>query len=187
MDIVSLIFNKSDDVEDNISEDERESKAFMARIAYDFWFKYQDVPCTDADGSIDGNKLRPYLKRIEELAVERHRENVIPLVIGKILGNFPEDDDYPSQLQCDLVEEYGDDNIDTEIRCVIHNRRSFSTRSPFDGGVVERNHIATLQKYRERAMSRSPRFVKILDTAIRSFENSAKRNDFEGKMNNFDF
>lgn len=187
MEIVSLIFKKSDDVEDNISEDERESKAFMVRIAYDFWFKYQDVPCTDADGSIDGDKLRSYLKRIAELAEEGNRKNVIPLVIGKILGNFPEDDDYPSKLLCDMVEEYGDDTIDTEIGCAIHNRRSFSTRSPFDGGTVERHHIETLQKYREKAISRSPRFVKILDSTIRSFENSAKRNDFEGKMDNFDF
>jgi hypothetical protein len=34
---------------------------------------------------------------------------------------------------------------------------------------------------------RSPRFVKILDDAIKGFEYAARRNDFEGKMNNFDF
>lgn len=187
MEIVSAIFKPNVGVEEDISDDVKANKEFMARVAYDYWFKYRDVPCTNADGNIDGVQLRLYLKQIKELAVIRHRENVIPLVIGKILGNFPEDEDYPSQLLCDLVEEYHDDAIDTEIGCVIHNRRSFSTRSPFEGGTVERYHIETLQKYRERAILRSPRFVKILDCTIKSFEYSARQNDFEGKLNNFDF
>ncbi len=187
MEIISVIFKPEAGFEEEVSEEAKENKEFMARIAYNFWYKYRDVPCTNADGSIDGEKLRSFLKRIEELAEDGHRRNLIPLVVGKILGNFPEDEDYPSQLLCDLVEEYNNDDIDTEIGCAIHNRRSFSTRSPFDGGTVERNHIDTLQKYRERAMLRSLRFVKILDSTIRSFEYSAKRNDYEGQMNNFDY
>ena len=187
MEIVSAIFKPNVGFEEEISEDAKANKEFMARVAFDFWYKYRDVPCTSADGSIDGAQLRLFLRRIEELAEKGHRKNVIPLVIGKILGNFPEDEDFPSQLLCDLVEGYSDDTIDKEIGCAIHNRRSFSTRSPFEGGTIERHHIATLQKYRENAVMRSPRFVKILDDTIKSFEYSAWRNDFEGKMNNFDF
>lgn len=187
MEIISAIFKPEAGFEEEISEKAKENKEFMARIAYNFWYKYRDVPCTNADGSIDGEKLRSFIKRIEELAEKVHRKNLIPLVVGKILGNFPEDEDYPSQLLCDLVEEYNDDEIDTEIGCAIHNRRSFSTRSPFDGGTVERYHIETLQKYRERAMLRSLRFVRILDSTIRGFECSAKQNDYEGQMNNFDY
>ena len=187
MEIISAIFKSDVEPDEPITESERVNKEFMWRIAYNFWYKYDDVPCTNADGIIDGAKLRGYLKRVEEIAKEVHRENVLPIVVGKILGNFPEDEDYPSQLLCDLVEEYSDDAIDTEIGCAIHNRRSFSTRSPFAGGTVERNHIETLQKYRERAVLRSLRFVKILDSAIRGFERSAKQNDYEGQMNNFEY
>ncbi len=187
MEIISAIFKSDVEPDEPITESERVNKEFMWRIAYNFWYKYDDVPCTNADGIIDGAKLREYLKRVEEIAKEVHRENVLPIVVGKILGNFLEDEDYPSQLLCDLVEEYSDDAIDTEIGCAIHNRRSFSTRSPFAGGTVERNHIETLQKYRERAVLRSLRFVKILDSAIRGFERSAKQNDYEGQMNNFEY
>ena len=167
--------------------DNMEYKQFKARISYSFLDKYWDVPCAEENGNIDGDKLKAYLKRIDELAHECHRVTILPLVIGKILGNFPENDDYPSQLLCDLVEEYHDDNIDDEISCAIHNRRSFSSRSPFEGGTVERRHIETMRKYRENAMLRSSRFVKILDNTIASFEQSAKRNDFEGQMNNFEY
>ncbi len=187
MEIISAIFKSNVEPDEPITESERVNNEFMWRIAFNFWYKYDDVPCTNADGIIDGAILREYLKRVEEIAKEVHRENVLPIVVGKILGNFPEDEDYPSQLLCDLVEEYSDDAIDTEIGCAIHNRRSFSTRSPFAGGTVERNHIETLQKYRERAVLRSLRFVKILDSAIRGFERSAKQNDYEGQMNNFEY
>lgn len=187
MEIISAIFQSEVESEEPIIEEERGNREFMWHIAHNFWYNYHDVPCSNADGSIDGTKLRKYLRRIDEIAKERHREYALPFVIGKILGNFPEDEDYPSQLLCDLVEEYSDDAIDTEIGCAIHNRRSFSTRSPFAGGTVERNHIETLQKYRERAVLRSLRFVKILDSAIRGFERSAKQNDYEGQMNNFEY
>lgn len=187
MEIVCALFKADNENKESISEEEKANRQFKAQIAYRFWYKYRDVPCTDTDGEVDESLLRNYLKRLQELSSECHRENVLPLVLGKILGNFQEGDDYPNELLCSLVEEYASDEIDNIIGCEIHNRRSFSTRSPFDGGTVERHHIATLRKYRDNAIMRSPRFVKILDDVIRSFEYSAKRNDFEGKMNNFNY
>ena len=144
MEIVSAIFKPENESELDLSDDAKANREFMGHIAYGFWYNYQDVPCTNADGDIDGDKLRGFLKRIAEIAEEIHRKQIIPLVIGKILGNFPENEDYPNELLCSLVEEYNDDHIDTEIECAIHNRRSFSSRSPFAGGMIERSHIETL-------------------------------------------
>lgn len=187
MEIVCAIYKADHDSEAPISEDDKSFQQFKANIAYKFWSKYHEVPCTNIDGEVNETLLRNYLKRLQELSRECHRENILPIVLGKILGNFQEGDDYPNELLCSLVEEYANDRIDNIIGCEMHNRRSFSTRSPFDGGTVERHHIATLRKYRDNAIMRSPRFVKILDDTIRSFEHAAKRSDFEGKMNYFDF
>ena len=187
MEILTLYYRAYERDNLDLSEDEASNKQIVSTVAFHYWYNYADVPCTNADGSIDGDKLKAFLQRLQELAIECHIETKMPFVIGKILGNFPEDEEYPSQLLCDLVEEYNDDRIDSDISVAIHNRRSFSTRSPFDGGTVERFHIETLQKYRERAVLRSPRFVKILDSTIEDFERAAKRNDFEGQMNNLDY
>lgn len=187
MEIVCAIYKSDCDNEVPVSEEDQSFQQFKAHIAYKFWDKYHDLPCTNLEGETDEILLRNYLKRIQELSRECNREKVLPLVLGKIFSNFQEGDDYPNELLCSLVEEYANDEIDSVIGCAIHNRRSFSTRSPFDGGGIERNHIATLQKYRDNAIMRSPRFVKILDDAIKGFEYDARRNDFEGKMNNFDF
>jgi len=185
MEIVSALY-KSDD-ESEIPKEDLAYRQFKARVAYRFWNKYASVPCVNVDGEIDEAKFRDYIVRLQELAKEQHYESVMPYVIGKILSNFPENDDYPSELLCSMVEEFQCDTIDRIIGDAIHNRRSFSTRSPFEGGTVERHHIATLRAYREKAVMRSTRFVKILDTTIRSFEYSAKREDYEGKMNNLDY
>ena len=187
MEIVCAIYKSDCDNEVPVPEEDKSFQQFKAHIAYKFWDKYHDLPCTNLDGEIDETLFRNYLKRIQELSRECNREKVLPLVLGKIFSNFQEGDDYPNELLCSLVEEYANDEIDSVIGCAIHNRRSFSSRSPFDGGGIERNHIATLQKYRDNAIMHSPRFVKILDDAIKGFEYAARRNDFEGKMNNFDF
>ena len=187
MEVVCAIYRSDCDSEVPITEEDMSFLQLKAHMAYEFWDKFHDVPCTNLDGEIDETLLRNYLKRLQELSRECNREKVLPLVLGKIFSNFQEGDDYPNELLCSLVEEYANDEIDSVIGCAIHNRRSFSTRSPFDGGGIERNHIATLQKYRDNAIMRSPRFVKILDDAIKGFEYAARRNDFEGKMNNFNF
>lgn len=101
----------------------------------------------------------------------------MPLVIGKMIGDIPESDNYPSDEMCELIEKLADDEIDNQISCAIANRRGMSSRSLFEGGTVERKHIDTLNKYRERALGKSQRMVKILSNEIRSFEAMAKRED----------
>lgn len=175
--IVTMMYLQDEGYRDELKEEEMEFRKNLARVGWSFMYHYHQVPCSDEKGNVDGEELRKYLERLRELMIENHYETVIPLVFGKILGDMPEDDDYPSDVMCQLVEELNDKHVDDEIGCAIFNRRGMSTRMPYDGGTIERNHIKTLEKYKERAALRSPRMVKILSDTIASFESMAKRED----------
>lgn len=162
--------------QEDLTDAEKENKLSMAQFVWDFFFHYLDVPCTEND-IINEDALRKYIERLKQLAEEHHRKNIIGLVIGKIVGNFPEDDNYPSDFMCNLVEELNDDSIDDEIGCALSNRRGMSSRGCFDGGDIERGHIARFKTYRSRALLKSPRLVKVFDREINSFERMAESED----------
>lgn len=159
----------------------------IARLAFDFFYHYHSVPGLQSDGKIDYAFLTDYINRLQELSKAHHREHVMPLVIGKMIGDIPEGDDYPSDEMCELVEKLANNEIDNQIRCAITNRRGFSSRSPFEGGTVERRHIETFKKYRDRALGKSQRMVKIFSNEIICFEAMAKREDDLAEMEKLEY
>lgn len=177
MSLVSMMYLQDEDYRGELDEEEMEYRKGLAQVGWSFMYHYHRVPCSDEEGKVDGTKLRMYLERLRELMKENHYKTVMPLVIGKILGDMPEEEDYPSDVMCQLVEELDDDHVDDEIGCAIFNRRGMSTRSPFEGGTIERHHIETLEKYKQRAALRSPRLVKVFTNTIASFEDMARRED----------
>lgn len=185
MSIVDLMFLPDNEYrQENQSEEEKQKVEQWGRIGFDFWFHYHDVPCRQDNGDIDEDGLRAYIKQLKELAKEHHRTSVISLVIGRILGNLPEKEDYPTEFMCHMVEELDDDNIDTEISCALSNRRGMTSRSPFEGGTIERKHIETFTNYKKRAMQRnSPRLAKVFEAEINSFSFMAEREDHIAQMN----
>ena len=183
MSIVSMMYLRDEGYREKLTDEEMEYRKELAHVGWSFMYHYHRVPCSDEDGKVDGQKLRKYMERLRELMKENHYEMVMPLVFGKILGDMPEEEDYPSDVMCQLVEELNDDHVDEEIGCALFNRRGMSTRSPFEGGTIERNHIKTLEKYKQRAALLSPRMVKILTNTIASFEDMARREDDQAKRN----
>lgn len=173
--------------EDNLTQVEKSQREVFAYLAWGFLYNYHGVPGLNNDDSIDYEFLKHYIKRLYELAKLKHRTQIIPFVVGKILGNIPENNDYPSDALCKIVEELNDDKIDIQIQCCLSNRRGMTTRSPFEGGTIEREHIKTFKKYKESVMLRSPRLVKIYDNEIRDYEHMAEKEDQMAKLEDLRF
>ena len=110
-------------------------------------------------------------------AEECHRTHILPTIIGRILGNFKETEDYPSDTLCRFVERFSDDNVDTEISCALSNRRGMTSRAFNEGGTIEKKHIETFIKYRDRTRLRSPRLTHIFDNLIKEYQQMAEKED----------
>lgn len=167
---------------DSLSDETKDRSATMWSLAYQFLQHYHSVPCSSKDGLIDEKGLWTYIMRLLELAKEHNYIQGAESMIGRILGNFPENDTYPSDLLCQLVEKINSDIVDSEIICAIYNKRSFSLRAYNSGGEIERQHVRSLKKYKERAQLKSRRMTKILDVSIRNYEQKATREDFNSKI-----
>lgn len=184
MELVQLAFLEDEGYREELelTETERRNKLGLKRLACNFFYHYHDVPGTRPDGTIDGLFLKDYLIKLQQIAQMCHRIDVLPVVIGRILGNMPEKEDYPSDLMCELVEYFNDDSIDNEIGCCVSNRRGMSSRSSYSGGDIERSHIDTFKKYRDRALTRSPHLTKVFENEIKSYEHLATIEDERGKL-----
>ena len=184
MGIYALVFKADDGFEEECSQDNTQVKLklTMADLAYRFIQNYHEVPCSDPTGEVDENALSGYFDELKRLAKQYHQTNILPLIIGRILGNFRETEDYPSEMFCRFVEHFNDDRIDSEIRCALFNRRGMTTRSPFEGGTIERYHIQTFTKYRDKARYHSPRLTHIFENLIKEYQQMAEREDNEAKL-----
>ena len=184
MELVQMAYRPDEGYEDaaELTEAEKEGKIVMARLSWDFFYHYHDVPGQRHDGSVDEVVLKNFITKLQECAKVCHREHVMPLVVGRILGNMPEGDNYPTDLMCELMESLDSNDVDNEISCCLSNRRGMTSRSPFAGGNIERKHIETFKGYRDRAMTRSPRLVRVFENQIRSYEELAEREDLRGRL-----
>lgn len=189
MELIQLAYLEDEGYREEIvlTELEQKNKIALAQLAWNFFYNYHSVPGMKSDGTIDGIYLKNYLEKLQQCSEICHRTHVMPLVIGRILGNMPETNDYPSDLMCELVEFFNSDDIDNEICCCLSNRRGMSSRSPFDGGDIERSHVETFKIYRDRALTRSPRLTKIFESEIKSYEHMATVEDERGKLTDFKY
>lgn len=189
MELIKLAYCEDENYRENIelTESESNNRIALAQLAWNFFYHYHSIPGKRPDGSIDGDFLKDYLARLQQCAEACHRAHVMPLIIGRILGNMPETEEYPSDLMCELVEYFDNDDIDTEISCCLSNRRGMSSRSPYDGGDIERSHIATFKMYRDRALTRSPRLAKVFENEIKSYEHMAMLEDERGKLTDLQY
>ena len=189
MELVQMAYRPDEGYEDvaALTEAEKEGRIVMARLSWDFFYHYHDVPGQRLDGSVDEVVLKNFITKLQECAKVCHREHVMPLVVGRILGNMPEGDNYPTDLMCELVESLDSNDVDNEISCCLSNRRGMTSRSPFAGGNIERKHIETFKGYRDRAMTRSPRLVRVFENQIRSYEELAEREDLRGRLADLEY
>lgn len=179
MELYTLAFKADEGYEEERPKNnsEKEFRTTIAQIAFNFIYEYHEVPCSDASGNVNEKTLSDYFEEMKRQAEECHRTHILPTIIGRILGNFKETEDYPSDTLCRFVERFSDDNVDTEISCALRNRRGMTSRAFYEGGTIEKKHIETFIKYRDRTRLRSPRLTQIFDNLIKEYQQMAEKED----------
>ena len=167
MQIVKYMFLPDEGGTENI---DKPGNAGIIRVVWDFWYHYHSVPCTNDDGVIDEQKLKEYIYALKALAPNYKRTKSVSYIIGKILGNIPEGEDYPTDMMCEIVEALNDDAIDSEMGTCIFNKRGATSRSVFEGGTIEQHNINIFEEYKRRVQLRSHRLYVVFDKLIQEYK-----------------
>src|SRR5690606_33595686 len=111
-----------------------------ARQAYELLHSWKSIPGVDETGKIDYIFLKNWVNTVRELAAEYGRLEAADIYIGQVLAQYPEEQDkvWPPDELCDLIESLKSDSVNRNFSSATFNKRSFSSRGPFDGGDIER-------------------------------------------------
>lgn len=187
VELMVMAFTPDDDMEIDGNELEQRNKDIMARCAFNILYDLPCCPGVDTQGNVDSSALRTYINRLYELSVERHRSQVVDMVVGNLLGNLPRNETYPQPILGEIVEKLKSDSVDRHIRIRIFNSRGVTTRGFTEGGDQERLLVALFKKYHDKVKFSYPRLAKIFSQLIQEYEHDAYREDYIAQLEDYEY
>ncbi len=113
---------------------------------------------------------------------------VADIHIGNVLAEYPEQESvWPPDEICAIIESIDTEEIKRGFSTAIYNKRGFSSRGPFDGGDIERNHAEHFTKLALAHKVRHPKISEIFARMAASYLHDAKLMDDEAKRSDLDY
>lgn len=187
IELIMMAYKSDDGNEEEVSESEQNNKKVMARCAFSILYDLSCCPGVDDQGNVNPDVLRSYIYRLYELSVERHRTQVVDMVVGTLLGNLPRNVSYPQSILGEIVEELKSDSVDEYIRIRIFNSRGVTVRGFAEGGDQERSLVALFRRYRDKVKFTYPRLAKIFSKLMNEYERDANREDCVAQLEDLEY
>lgn len=187
IELIMMVYKSDDGNEEEVSESEQNNKKVMARCASSILYDLSCCPGVDEQGNVNPDVLRSYIYRLYELSVERHRTQVVDMVVGTLLGNLPRNVSYPQAILGEIVEELKSDSVDEYIRIRIFNSRCVTVRGFAEGGDQERSLVALFRRYRDKVKFTYPRLAKIFTKLMNEYERGANREDCVAQLEDLEY
>ena len=119
-----------------LSEEQVQDVARRADLMLEAWKK---IPGMQADGTIDGIKLREWIDEARTLARECGRLEVADSRIGQLLAKYSErSQNWPERQIFQVIEDINTEELKEGYSIGMYNKRRMAIRRAFDGGTIER-------------------------------------------------
>lgn len=176
-DLLALQYRAED--EDPASDTVSEQEQAKARLAHDLFEQFRVIPGTQADGTVDEEKLNAWIDAARELATGGKRLGMCDHRIGILLSNcqLPDPLDQTSHVVLATMERLGSDELFHGFHIGTLNNRGVTTRMPTTGGEPER---VLVERYRAIARScreQYPSVARMFEGVARSYEDDARMHD----------
>lgn len=180
IEVLTAVFKPSEDsgIVDPPPAAPEHAKAVASR-AYSLLHLWNRVPGTMPDGRIDGAILESWVKEARKLAATLGRADIADEKIGEALAASPVDADgiWPAVPIREVIEITRSRELETGLEIGLLNRRGMTSRSPGDGGALERELVARYRGYSKATALEWPRTSATLERIAKSYEEDARRHD----------
>lgn len=160
IDVLKFIYKpddetKKEELTNGLTDEQLQNRA---RQAYELLHSWKTIPGVNQEGEIDSEFLNDWTKKVRELAQEFGRLEVADIYIGQVLANYPEEKGtvWPPIEICELIERLKSDSLNSNFSSTTSNKRSFTSRGPFDGGDIERSNAKYFNELAEVHRSKKP-------------------------------
>ncbi|MEX2335799.1 MAG: hypothetical protein WD555_00840, partial [Fulvivirga sp.] len=178
---------KSDKQDEDTEEILDEAKRNRGRNAYDLLHSWKQIPGVNQEGKIDEEFFGNWINRVRELAEHSGRLKAADIQIGRVLAEYPEKEEpWPPIEICKVLESINTDSLKSGFSSATFNKRGFSTRSPFEGGNIERGHAEYFQRQAGAIKYEFPKTARILTGLAKGYEADAKRMDESAERDKLD-
>lgn len=189
MHAVALSFNRDDDgidPEEWRIEDQSKRSA-IAMTCFRLLDRVKRLPGYNVTTkTLEVKELRKWILQSQKLLSEHGRKEVGNQLIGQYLARDQTStkESWPSQAVCEVLEEFGTDDLATGFKIQMHNSRGVTSRGLTDGGQQERE---LAEYYRARAKQVAfnyPYVSSILEELAKEYEREALIEDAEVQVRN---
>lgn len=182
VDLLKMVYKSQSEIESGEQDSEPTGlDKRLATNARDLLGSLQTIPGTnEKDGTIDAAALRKWVIEARELGKEADRENVTDYAIGELLACFPRaEKDWPPQEVCQVIEDAKSDELVSGFRTAIYNSRGVTSRSPFAGGIAERELAEQFRAIANSKRSKYPAVAGVLESLAEGYQHEAMWHDEE--------
>ncbi|KZC15892.1 XRE family transcriptional regulator [Rhodanobacter sp. FW510-R12] len=168
-------------------EDPEQARA-VATQAYRLLGLWNRIPGTREDGTIDADVLESWIKEARTLAKAAGREEIADSRIGNMLSASPmgADGNWPAEPVREMIDLFRSKPMIDGFRIGKSNRRGVTSRSPGDGGKLERIEAAKYRAWAKALSYEHPHTAKALDALADDYDWQARREDEEAERRDWE-
>lgn len=173
--LVSLVFRPEGEESKETTEDDRA----RARHAYNLLHSWRTIPGADDRGGVNSPALKEWVEKARALLADARLLGVGDEILGQVLSGSPFDENgsWPDAAVCDLIDQCRSAELENGLEIGVYNSRGVVTKSPFDGGTLERDIADRYQRYAAAKRDRWPRTAAMLRRIVERYQSEAKFED----------
>ena len=187
MEIIDKTYLSSDENERAVEFEQVKNDNSYALLGWHIFYTLRQTPFVDSNNTIDEVALNNYIDQLQTLGNAKHKIKGVNTVIGELLGNYPETEDYPSIPICDIIERLNNKEVNNGFRTRLYNKRGVTVRPAYEGGTLEKNEADKYKKYADKIRYTHPIACSIFDDLSRDYYQIAKNEDIRVKIEKMEF
>jgi hypothetical protein len=180
VELLSLLYrstNKNENA-DSLEGVDQEKRSTLATHAYRLLNSWHGMAGLK-DGKVDEAALNKWIVEARALCEKAGRKEIGNQKIGETFAWAPADPDgtWPCAAVRNAIEAARNEDIETGFYIGVRNSRGVTTRSPLDGGNLERAEAAKHRNFAKAIRTEFPRTYAVLERIAKSYDYDAQSHD----------